>query len=271
MKQHQKTVFNDVSLSFDYNKSNSLDLPFIALRLFSLLTLQVLDGIKSYPDKKFWDSIDSKFFVYCVSCISGSLITACETFNCMNKPGMGNFSTVFSQLNKQADTDACLNIISCGCLWLSSISTYAKSILQSNCSNISGILNSPLGRMSECMLRKVTPVALYCLKSITNVTSKTESSNSCLYLCLALIRSVTSFSLLHRDIKKGLSEEEDGITPNENIFGGIDDEMLMSINLDESDDMNNTRKGNTHEMREFLLQALDQSKVCDFCDFYLFQ
>lgn len=264
MRDHLKNIENKNPLSFGTTDNYSTDLPFIAIKLLSLLLCQVLDGIDAYTDEEYWRSIDSRSFVYCVSCILASLMSVCETVNDMNMTGHGSF---FASSVEEKELNSCFNIISCGCLWLTSIVSRAKLILIRHQFQIKEILHLHLGQLAECILQKVAPFALNCLKCVTNSLYTSNTSSSCLRLCLSLVNCSTALVHAYRDISSKRREDQEKII-DESMLGGIDDAMLMSIDLDglERNQVPNNisigvHKGYIDQLIDFLLSAWGQAQV----------
>ncbi len=266
MNDHLKSIDSNKIKSFDVGINDSLDLPFIAMKLFSLLTLQAFDGLNSYIDEEYWNCFDSACFIRLASFILASLMSTCEVLN---------FRLGCNFTGSHSDLEECFNVLSCGFLWLSSIMSYGKLILESNSTKINDILQSPLGRLANWVVRKVIPIALGCLKLIANTVKETRSSRSCLLLCLSLIRGSISYQLASEDISKRNIVEEDNSTTEIDVsmLGGLSDEMLMSINLDGLVGGSNYKEETDYvdHIMDFLFEALIQAKVGTIIIFFCFE
>lgn len=256
MNDHLKCIDSNKIKSFDAGVDDSLELPFIAMKLFSLLTLQAFHGLNSYIDEEYWHFSDSSCFIRSVSFILASLMSTCEILN---------FRLDCNFTCSHSDLEECFNALSCGFLWLSTIISYGKLILEANATKINDILQSPLGRLANWVVRKVIPIALSCLKLIANTVKETRSTRSCFLLCLSLIRGSISYQLVSEDISKRNIVEEDNSTTETDVsmLGGLSDEMLMSINLDGLVGGSNYKEETDYVdyLVDFLLEALIQAKV----------
>ena len=263
MSYHQKAIIDNSPLTLDPFQSGSPDMPYVAMKILSLLVFQVLDKINSFPSQVYQEAIDRDFFSYIVSSILAALTSVCEILYVFNRSGQ----RVYSSMKHHDEGLKCINILSCGCLWLSTILSNTNSCLQQCQSNSHEILESPMVVLAESILEKVVPVALSCLKCIAQTLENSNSSGSCLRLCLSLIRSSASLACTYRDIKKRLNGEGNKACDNENLLGGINDDMLMAIDLDNLMTRNDKDKKEhfLEKMLEFLVNALNESKVIGHC------
>jgi hypothetical protein len=259
MNDHLKSIDSNTVKLYGEGVNDSLDLPFIAMKLFSLLSLQALDGLNSYIDEEYWNCFDSACFIRSASFILASLLSTCEILNFRLSCNHSFFTGAHS------DLEECFNALSCGFLWLSTILSYGKLILETNATKINDILASHVGRLANCVVRKVIPIALSCLRLMMNTVKETRSTRSCFLLCLSLIRGSISYQLTYEDISKRKSEEEDNNTVETDVsmLGGIDDEMLMNIDLDGLVGGNKNKEETDYvdHLVDFLLEALIEAKV----------
>ena len=264
MRNQLKCIDDNVPFSFDGNRNDSLDFPFNAMKIFSLLMLKVLNGFELYSTDDYWESMDNQSLVCLASCILASLVTVCDILVArMSIASRSNMFPLSHERIEQKDLDSCFNVLSCGFLWISSISSYGSMLLDTKSIESNRILQSPLGQLAKYLTQKSIPVLLYCLKCITKTITESKSASKSLHLCLAQIKSSISFTSAFHKIKgKHNHENHNNGNSDDTMYGGIDDDMLMAINLDslngsdsenENDDIN--------QLLQFFNEAVHLSRV----------
>ena len=271
MTLHQRSIVNNLHLSVDSGDvltiDENVDVPFMAARHLSTLLLQILDIIDHSP-KLDNLSVGNECLVYLVSSVLAALTSICETFDFMNRKGRNhNPSVSYTSITPECNILKYLNMMSCGFLWLSSSFSCMDSILRKCGTNGENDvnLNSALARLAESALQRVAPVALYCLQCITGTLQQGNSVDSCLRLCLLLIHSAATLERTHRYLDEIISEQRRVSDQLETSFGGIDDDMLMAVDLDnlcnKSKQPKKIENESIYKILDFLSDALDQSKV----------
>ena len=229
----QKSRFEDSIVPLD------VDLPFIAMRLFSLLLLKFFETIEAYPDYRGWESLGNDVFTYVISCLLSSLKTERKILHRITYSANSGYPTTHDQFNDKEELLQCFNVLSCGWVWLSSIISHTISMQSNNVGRVGAIFR----RLSKCILDDLSIVALDCLRNITTSILGLESAKICFQSCLLCVRHAVTLSKL-------CNEDND-------MLGGLDDEMLLAHFQEDGGEL----KDPVNDLGKFLLQVLDLAKV----------
>ncbi len=239
MKYYQNALIEKIPFTFDVNKTDSLDISFIAMKTISLLLLQMLDMMQSNREHR--TLVESDCLIYLVSSLLAAIASVIEVLNNHNK-----LEEEAPFTSNQKVLTNCLNSLSCGSLWLSSIISTCNLILRNIQQYNHETLSLPLSILAKSVLSRTTPVALGCLKCVSGTFHGGTSSESCLRLCLSLIRSSTHLAVTYHNIK-------------EKMLGGINTDHRES-NLDISNFVEKDSPA-AHSLWTFLVNILDETKV----------
>lgn len=253
MKLHYKSIFEDNTLTRENSECSSLNDHYITLKVLSLLLLKFFVAINDDSAKitNLHKAIDEDFLLRAVSAMLGVLVSLCESAS--------QFKDSASHRLRY------INVLSCGFFWFSSILAFATSVLKRLESTSTLILISPLSNFYDCVGQKVKLVWLHCCQNLMVLFQDEITSKTCLMLCLSMIRCSISLSLTYQEIKGRSNHTERNPDHIDTILGGIDDNMLMQIDMENLDTSRRNRsiaEDETEKICSFLITLLDQSKVC---------
>jgi len=302
MKEHQSNLMANRSiLAKDIHKSSAFAI-YSSMKIFSSIMLQVLSLVDGQPERDDRERseedlcINEQCLSFISSCMLSCIATACESLVCVTQQTAFPIPTPPSIGDGGSVRD--VNVLSCSLLWMACIIHKINLILYQVDSGANPSLESQ-GRSLRGFLDYFIPralgIAITCLKTISSCTGV---EGSCYRLCLSVLRNIiNAFLIRHRrgsiampqstkDSASNAVEKmnADSTDPDllgdnrdngdDDLFGGIDDDMLLAIDLDQFVERDDTREaqGDTNfddvggqELWDFLLKSLRQAKVSYQC------
>lgn len=297
LKVHQNDILQRKPLKSIVVHSDSLFSSLSSMKIMSSLMLHHLAALEhalkvskidGSSEHSYGDSFD-----FLTSCILSGLVSVCNLFMVLNKQEQEHHTLVSNHSvkhNFNLESIECANVLANGCFWLSCILNYTRSILihlQSTEKQSFVKHRIALTRFSENVLSLINPVVYNCLTRIKQAPDLGLSSDLLLRSCLALLRGavalwhesddrkaagIDSFYSFRPTLDKINQDSE--VLANDELMGGIDDDILMNINLEsvtnrtssKETDSTNTQQSprndsSTKEIWHLLVQTLEQSKV----------
>ena len=285
MQQHQSYLLVTTSILGESDQcEDSAHVCMICMQMFSTLILSYLDQITMGEI-----SVDEHCLTFMLSCMLSSVVTTCERLSrSSNLLSFGQPFLPSSSLESVGD----INTLSCGLLWLSCIVEKANRILYKNKSkNRSKVpnLQDALDHFTPRALR----VSAKSLGTIPSCVGEEATLGTCYRLALSIFRGATHSFLIQNhfqsisiasinniaEVDNDTSSDGNPVETNvndetEDLFGGIDDDALMAIDLDNINGTSDITEGTKRAQRihdvcfkyvwEFLLDSLRAGKVSTF-------
>lgn len=285
MQQHQSYLLVTTSILCESDQcEDSARVCMKCMQMFSTLILSYLDHITMGES-----SVDEQCLTFMLSCMLSSVVTTCERLSrSSNLLSFGQPFVPSSSLESVGD----INTLSCGLLWLSCIVEKANGILYENESkNRSKVpyLRDALDHFIPRALR----VSAKCLGTIPSCVGEEATLGTCYRLALSMFRgtthsflirnhfqsisiaSINNIVVVDNDTSSDGNPAETNVNDEiEDLFGGIDDDALMAIDLDNingtSDITEETKRAHIiHDVCfkyvwELLLDSLRAGKVSAF-------
>lgn len=248
MQQRQSHLMAKCSLvQRNKNHTSSIKKIYMAMKTVSLVLLSILDEAKCKVrievdscDEDIKSTTESRI-AFMLTCMLTLVSCACDHLTASTRkllPG----PMVSIECNSEGFLD--INVMACGLLWLSCIVHKMTFILRKN-QSINFLALRVLKDASNHFISRAFYVILECLKAIPSCAVEKSSSGTCYRLCLSLLRNTINLywvcHKVHTMRAKTSSYEKEliNLTPSDSqisthdqeLYGGIDDDMLMSIDL----------------------------------------
>ena len=222
------------------------------MKIFSTLILSYLDIL--YREKiHSEDHVDEECLIFMLSCILSSILLTCERLG-YSASSIPFKQPLFPFLSQEGIGDA--NALSCGLLWLTCIVEKVNALLyqntSENCSRVSKLLKA-----FDHFIPRALRVSAKCLKTIPSCIGDEATLGTSYRLALSLFRGTNHSFLIRHQIQSisrtgiNLMQANGGscdenilrtgvVNESEDLFGGINDDALMAIDLDNMIGTNNS-------------------------------
>jgi len=215
-----------------------------------------------------------------------SVVTTCERLS--RSSNLLSFGQSFLP-SSSPDSVGDINTLSCGLLWLSCIVDKANRILYEdktkNCSKVPNLQDA-----LDHFIPRALRVSAKCLETIPSCVGEEATLGTCYRLALSMFRGTTHSFLIQNQFQSisiastnnivvvdndassdGNPTETNANDETEDLFGGIDDDALMAIDLDNVNGTNDITEGTKRAQRlhdvcfkyvlDLLLDSLRAGKV----------
>jgi len=237
----------------------------------------------------FYDTdFDDDRLVFLVSSVAACLALTTQLLNLSNQKSTASL-TVKSSLADAFGYKSCIVVLALGCYWLDTILKEIILIFSTPASASRRDCGALL-RLNGVVLQIVLPVTKGVLSRLTQSSESSLSSDVCIRSCLSLIRNaaflsqrrVASVNAVNIDVPSPKHTFQ-GLSYSPSIDSGLDDALLMSIDIDslirnrQSSENNSSGIDGNGLIREqvsfpFASDSLpfDDSNVCEMWKFLLY-
>ena len=173
--------------------------------------------------------------------ICTTLRSVCEHFNVANNFASFHKGVNFQVRNSQPDAALCARIVGCICTWLCSILCRARYILTQEETCVVPVVIRSIQHLGYRCLHLIHESLNDALVAATQSLDLGISSELCMRSCLALLRSAialthstyhTSCTRQRNSAQENPSEPETSPSTDPDLFGFIDDDAFMDIDLE---------------------------------------